>query len=89
MYAKPPKDAYDKNGAKAPGKPGVTEGYVEGKKGENWVPNPNGRGFGWEDADGNVWVPTGPGSEAHGGPHWDVQKPNGGYDNVYPGGRRR
>lgn len=29
---------------------------------------------GWEDAGGNVWVPTGPGSLAHGGPHWDNKR---------------
>ncbi|WP_141236202.1 polymorphic toxin type 37 domain-containing protein [Stenotrophomonas rhizophila] len=29
------------------------------------------------------------GSGAHGGPHWDVQKKNGGYINVYPEGRTR
>jgi hypothetical protein len=34
-----------------------------------------------------VWVPTGDGPAAHGGPHWDVQTPGGGYVNVYPGGR--
>lgn len=41
----------------------------------------------------DVWVPTGPGStgrgDAHGGPHWDVQPPGGGYVNIYPGGNRR
>jgi hypothetical protein len=27
---------------------------------------------------------------AHGGPHWDVQFPNGkDYENVYPGGKTR
>ncbi|WP_244875135.1 RHS repeat-associated core domain-containing protein [Xanthomonas cannabis] len=76
--------------AQAPGMPTPEDGYVcpkkwDGKK----VRSPNGRGHGWPDNKGNVWVPTGPGSGAHGGPHWDVQKPGGGYDNVYPGGRRR
>jgi RHS repeat-associated protein len=92
----PPKDAKDPEGAKAPGKPGSDEGFEDPKGGEKWVPNPNGKGNGWEDADGNVWVPTGPGGTAHGDPHWDVQKPksSGGgrgrrYENVYPGGRRR
>ncbi|MEO1248060.1 MAG: RHS repeat-associated core domain-containing protein, partial [Pseudomonadota bacterium] len=87
--AEPPRDARDPDGAKAPGKPGEDEGFEDPKGGEDWVPNPNGRGNGWLDADGNVWVPTGPGGEAHGGPHWDVQKPGRGYVNVYPGGRRR
>jgi len=89
--AKPPKNASDPNGPKAPGEPGAAEGFEHPEGGPNWVPNPNGPGYGWEDASGNVWVPTGPeGSpQAHGGPHWDVQQPGGGYVNVYPGGRRR
>jgi RHS repeat-associated protein len=91
---KPPKDAHDPNGAKAPGKPGSAEGFCDPKPGKpQWDRNPNGNGSGWVDADGNVWVPTGPDSgstgDAHGGPHWDVQKPGGGYDNVYPGGKKR
>jgi RHS repeat-associated protein len=94
IFNKPPKDAEDPNGAKAPGKPGDTEGFCEPKKGKpKWGRAPNGRGAGWIDGDGNVWVPTGPdgGStgDAHGGPHWDVQSPGGGYENVYPGGKRR
>lgn len=87
---KPPTDAEDPNGPKAPGKPGPDEGFCPPKKGKPvWGNAPNGRGSGWVDADGNVWVPTGPGADAHGGPHWDVQKPDGGYDNIYPGGFRR
>ena len=90
MCAKPPNDATDPNGAKAPGKPGDEEGFCPGDNdGDNWVPNPNGKGNGWEDENGDVWVPTGPGRAAHGGPHWDVQKPNGSHVNVYPGGHRR
>ncbi|GAB3339296.1 RHS repeat-associated core domain-containing protein [Marilutibacter aestuarii] len=78
------------DGAQAPGMPGTDDGYEcpknwDGKK----VKSPNGRGYGWPDKKGNVWVPTGPGSGAHGGPHWDVQRPGGGYINVYPGGRTR
>ncbi|RZI62654.1 MAG: hypothetical protein EOP37_01485 [Rubrivivax sp.] len=34
-------------------------------------------------------MPTGQGDLAHGGPHWDVQLPGGGYVNVYPGGTQR
>jgi Bacterial toxin 37 len=76
---------------KSPGKPTEADGYKEPK---NWdgklVKNPNGRGYGYPAKDGTVWVPTGPRQDlAHGGPHWDVQKPGGGYDNVYPGGKRR
>ena len=84
FYNKPPADAYDPNGPKAPGKPGSDVGFADPKGGENWVPNPNGRGYGWEDKNGNVWVPTGQGGAAHGGPHWDVQIPGGDYINVRP-----
>ena len=91
---KPPSDASDPNGAKAPGKPGKAEGFCEPKPGKpQWGRNPNGSGSGWIDANGNVWVPTGPDSgstgDAHGGPHWDVQQPGGDYTNVYPGGKTR
>ncbi len=75
---------------KAPGEPTTADGYVPPK---NWdgkkVPNPNGPGYGYPDQDGNVWVPTGTGPNAHGGPHWDVESPGGGYRNVYPGGTVR
>ena len=84
-----PSDARDPNGAKAPGLPGADDGYVPPEDGPKWVKNPNGKGGGWEDNKGNVWVPTGQGGAAHGGAHWDVQKPGGGYINVYPGGKTR
>lgn len=95
---KAPENANNPDGPKAPGKPGEEQGFKDPKGGENWVPNPNGTGYGWQDDKGNVWVPTGPGGTpgtgttgpAHGGPHWDVQDPKtGGADNVYPGGFRR
>lgn len=98
LQSTPPADASDPNGAKAPGKPGEAEGFEDPKGGENWVPNPNGSGNGWEAANGHVWVPTGwagaPGTgtsgPAHGGPHWDVQDPKTGDSvNVYPGGTVR
>jgi RHS repeat-associated protein len=93
MLVKPPENAYDPVGPKAPGKPGAAEGFKDPKGGENWVRNPNGRGYGWQAADGGVWCPTGPDSgsrgDAHGGPHWDVEYPGGRYDNRYPGGHRR
>ena len=89
LMAKPPHDAKDASGAKAPGKPGAAEGFQDPKGGENWVRNPNGRGYGWQDTHGDVWVPTGPGDIAHGGPHWDVQSPGGGYKNIAPGGHER
>jgi RHS repeat-associated protein len=82
---RPPKDAKDPNGAKAPGKPGEAEGFEDPKTGEKWVKGPDGRG-GWQDSKGNVWQPTGQGGLAHGGPHWDIQRPNGrGYVNGLPG----
>jgi len=78
---------------KAPGKPAPNDGYNPPKRGPgsdgDKVKNPNGPGWGWAADDGGVWVPTGEGSLAHGGPHWDVQYPGGGYLNVYPGGRTR
>ncbi len=83
----PPKDAHDPGGAKAPGKPGESEGFKDPKKGETWAKTP--KGWGWLDDKGKVWVPTGPGGKAHGGPHWDVQLPGGGYTNIYPGGYAR
>jgi len=86
LYNRPPSDAKDPEGAKAPGKPGETEGFKDPKGGEKWVPNPNpgkgGSANGWLDDKGRVWCPTGQGGRAHGGPHWDVQLPNGGNKNV-------
>jgi len=78
------------NDAKAPGVPAADDGYKppKGWKGQT-VPNPNGPGRGYPDKGGRVWVPSGPGAGAHGGPHWDVQTPGGGYVNVYPGGKKR
>jgi RHS repeat-associated protein len=93
--AKPPENAYDPNGPKAPGKPTAADGFQDPKGGDDWVRNPNGRGYGWRDDSGKVWVPSGPydpsKGDSHGGSHWDVQYPGGRgrYDNVYPGGRTR
>ncbi len=87
LYNKPPHDAKDKEGAKAPGKPSEKNGFKDPKDGERWVKNPNrrrgGASHGWLDDKGRVWVPTGKGGRAHGGKHWDVQI---GKDriNVYP-----
>jgi hypothetical protein len=81
---KPPSNAYDPNGPKAPGKPGADDGFEDPKGGDDWARNPNGNGNGWRDKKGNVWVPSGQGGKAHGGPHWDVQTPGGGYRNVRP-----
>ena len=72
--------------------PTEADGYKPPKKwdGEK-VKAPGGNGYGWPDDKGRVWVPTGNGSSAHGGPHWDVQYPGKGkkYDNIYPGGKIR
>lgn len=88
IFNKPPENAYDPNGPKAPGKPGAEDGFSDSKNGENWVRNPNpgkgGPSHGWEDDKGDVWCPTGQGGRAHGGPHWDVQSPGGGYRNIRP-----
>ena len=46
--------------------------------------------IGWKDKYGNIWVPAPTDtSQGHGGGHWDVQSPKGGYSNVYPGGKIR
>ncbi len=93
IFSKPPENAYDPKGPKAPGKPGEAEGFCPPKGGDDWVKNPNGNGYGWRDKGGDVWVPTGPydpsKGDSHGGSHWDVQTPGGGYVNIYPGGGRR
>jgi RHS repeat-associated protein len=92
---KPPSDAHDPNGAKAPGKPGPETGFKDPKSGEKWGKALNGQ-EGWLDDKGNVWVPTGQGGLAHGrggglaGAHWDVQGRRGGsLGNRYPGGYHR
>lgn len=88
-FHKPPRDAWDKNGAKAPGRPGAETGFQDPKGGPRWG-RTDGGDWGWEDADGKIWVPSGSGSDAHGGPHWDVQNKDGtGHRNVYPGGHER
>ncbi len=93
VFNKPPGDAHDPNGAKAPGKPGEKEGFRDPKGGEHWAPNPNpgkgGSSHGWEDDKGRVWCPTGQGGRAHGGPHWDVQTPGGDNENVFPEEKQR
>lgn len=79
------------NDAQAPGKPTEKDGYKPPKKWDGKkVKNPNGSGSGWPDHKGNVWVPTGNGPLAHGGPHWDVQNPKTGkHKNILPGGKER
>ena len=57
--------------------------YKPPKKGPGKVKNPNGKGWGWVDDKGNVWVWT---PNMHGGPGWTVQEPDGGHSHAYPGG---
>jgi hypothetical protein len=65
-----------------PGKPTAEDGFKPQKNSDDKKTNKDGQ-WGWTDRKGNHWVPTNPGN-AHGGPHWDVQKPGGGYVNVFP-----
>lgn len=66
--------------------PSKEDGYIAPKKGRD-----NGSSRGWIDKNGNIWVPVPDGApNAHGGGHWDVQRPDGrGYTNRYPGGYER
>ena len=65
------------------------EKYVPPKVGPVKGKTPDGK-VGWKDKNGNIWIPVPTGSpQAHGGGHWDVQSPKGGYSNVYPGGNIR
>ena len=84
IFNKPPRDAKDPEGAKAPGKPGEADGFIDPADGEEWVRAPNGD-WGWKDIEGSIWCPTGKSlGRAHGGPHWDVQLEKGGYKNIRP-----
>jgi len=77
--------------AQAPGKPTEKDGYVPPKKWDGKkVKHPKTGQVGYPDKKGNVWVPTGPGSSAHGSPHWDVVSEDGkNHWNIVPGGRIR
>jgi len=88
-FSKPPKEAYDQFGPKAPGKPGPETGFKDPKGGDRWSKAPGSEKKGWEDASGNVWVPTGPPQHpnSHGGSHWDVTDRHGNFlGSRYPGG---
>ncbi len=76
----------DAQDAQAPGKPTENDGFIPKK---NWDGKKvrHRRGYGWPDRKGNIWIPSG--HSGHGCPHWDVQKPNGDYENTVPGGRIR
>jgi hypothetical protein len=82
---------YSANDAQAPGMPTKKDGFLPPKKWDGKKKtHPITGAVGWPDKKGKIWVPTGVGPKAHGGPHWDVQYPNGiDYDNVYPGGKIR
>jgi hypothetical protein len=78
------------NDAQAPGKPTANDGYTppkrwDGKKARH----PKTGQYGWPDNRGGVWVPTGPGPNAHGGPHWDKIDAKGNHENILPGGGKR
>jgi hypothetical protein len=60
--------------------------YKPPKKGPRKGKNPNGKGWGWVDNKGNIWVWT---PNMHGGPGWIVQEPDGGHSHAYPGGGTR
>ena len=60
--------------------------FTPPKKGNRWVKNPNGNGYGWQANDGGVWVWT---PNMHGGKGWTVQYPNGKHTHAYPGGGTR
>lgn len=66
-----------------PGKPNAEVGYHPPKKWDGQKVKVEKGKFkgkkGFPDKGGRIWVPTGHGANAHGGPHWDVQ---------YPGGKR-
>jgi len=70
--------------------PTEKDGYVAPKGGAREGKTKSGE-RGWVDKNGNVWVPRPDGTpDAHGGGHWDVNRPDGkGYVNKYPGGHER
>ncbi len=78
------------NDAQAPGKSTKVDGFIPAKK---WsgkkVKHPKTGQYGYPNKKGNVWVPTGPGPLAHGGPHWDVVDKAGNGKNIMPGGHER
>ena len=69
--------------------PTERDGYIAPKGGPVKGKTKDGK-VGWKDKSGNIWIPAPTGSkQGHGGGHWDVQSPKGGYTNVYPGGMTR
>lgn len=84
-----PKDK--KEDAQVPGRPTTKVGFElpRNSAGNKEVhPETNQRGY-WDKRD-IMWVPTGPGKLAHGGPHWDLVDKRGNHvGNVYPDGHFR
>ena len=77
--------------AQAPGLPTENDGFVPKK---NWdgkkVRHPKTGQVGWPNSKESIWVPTGVGPLAHGGPHWDVISKDGKrHWNIMPGGKER
>jgi RHS repeat-associated protein len=60
--------------------------FTPPKKGNSKKRNPNGKGHGWVDNKGNVWVWN---PNMHGGEGWVVQEPDGGHSHAYPGGKTK
>jgi len=85
-------DKKKKKNEKAPGRPTEKDGFKapKGKTREKIqkVKHQKTNQWGYIDAYGNIWVPTGEGPLAHGGPHWDVIN-RAGYRimNIVPGGK--
>jgi len=89
-----PDDLKNAKPGKAPGKPTEADGFKPSKgkvgNGGRIVRHPLTGQYGWKDAKGNIWVPTGKGPLAHGGPHWDVIDVKGRHvGNKMPGGKWR
>jgi len=81
----------DEADAQAPGKPTENDGFIPKK---NWdgkkIKHSKTGQCGYPDKKRNVWIPTGPGPLAHGGPHWDVVSEDGRQHwNILPGGKLR
>lgn len=71
--------------AGAPGKPTEKDGFIPPKKWDGKkVPHPETGQYGYPDKYGSIWVPSGLGNLAHGGPHWDVIDKHGDHRNVRP-----
>lgn len=79
------------NAARAPGKPTQDVGFKPKKNwdGKKKIHDETGQ-CGYPDKNGDLWVPTGEGSDSHAGPHWDIVDQDGNHvENVYPDGHRR